>query len=51
MKKFKGSIRLNLVGCVREFEFEVDDDVSEEEIEQIAREHAFEHVDWNYEQI
>jgi hypothetical protein len=51
VKKFKGSVRLGLVGCVREFEFEVEDDVTDEEIEQIAREVAFEYIDWNYELV
>lgn len=31
-----------------EFEFEVDDDCTPEEIEELAREAMFEHIEWNF---
>ena len=50
MKKFTGVIRTNKVGSDCHFEFEAEDDATEEEIDEIAREFAFESIDWHYEQ-
>lgn len=51
MRKFKGSISTNAVGSECEFDFEVEDDATEEEIEEEARETAFNWVNWEYEEI
>jgi len=48
MRKFKGVIRTNKVGSDCQFEFEVDDDATEGEIEEVARECAFELIDWHF---
>lgn len=37
------------VGCDYEGEFEVEDNATEEEIEKMAKEEAFNYVDWGYE--
>lgn len=50
MRKFEGTVSVNLVGCVVKFEFEAEDDATEEQIEEIAREAAFAEVQWNYEE-
>jgi hypothetical protein len=50
MKKFKGVIRTNKIGSDCNFEFEVDENATEEEIDEIAKEVAFESIDWYYEQ-
>jgi len=49
MKKFKGTIRTNKQGSDCQFEFEVEDDATEEEIDAEAREVAFENIEWSYE--
>lgn len=51
MRKFKGEINTNKVGSQCEFEFEVEDDATEEEIEEEARQSAFEYVDWYFDEI
>ena len=51
MRKFKGSICTNAVGSECEFEFEVRDDATEEQIEEEAREAAFNWVNWEYDEI
>jgi hypothetical protein len=48
MKKIQGSISTNKVGSESEFEFEMDDDATPEEIEEAAREAAFDLIDWYY---
>lgn len=48
MRKFKGRISTDKVGSDCEFEFEVDDDATEAEIEETAREAAFNFIDWSY---
>lgn len=50
MRKFIGYITTNFVGCKADFEFEVNDDATEAEIEEAAHEAAFEHVEWSYEE-
>ena len=49
MKKVKWFISLGLVGCIIEDEFEVEDDTTEEEIEELAGEVAFSVIDWGWE--
>jgi len=48
MKKFIGSIRTSKQGSECVFEFEIEDDATETEIEEMAREAAFNEVDWCY---
>ena len=50
-RKFKGHIQTDIVGSTCKFEFEVEDDATEEQIEEIAREHAFDRVNWGYEEV
>lgn len=51
MRKFKGRIMTNIIGSEVDFEFEVDDDATEEEIEEEAKEAAFNYIDWGYEEV
>ena len=51
MRTFKGSIGTNKVGSQCEFEFEMDDDATEEEIEEVAQECAFEKIDWHFTEV
>jgi len=48
MRRFVGYISTSKIGSECTFEFEVDDDASEEEIEREARETAFNLIDWSY---
>jgi len=48
MRKFVGSIRTNVVGSNCNFEFEVEDNATEEEIEEEGKQAAFENIDWYY---
>lgn len=51
MRVFKGNISTDKIGSACEFEFEVEDTATEEEIEQAARDAAFEHVEWNFKEV
>lgn len=51
MRKFKGVIRTDKVGSDCEFGFETEDGATPEQIEEDAREIAFQHIEWNYEEI
>lgn len=48
MKVIEGSIATEKVGSRCGFRFEVPDDTTPEEIEELAREAAFDRVDWHY---
>lgn len=48
MKTITGYIKTNKVGSTCEFDFEVDDDATDEDIEQMAQEAAFNLVEWDY---
>lgn len=48
MRKFIGEISTNKIGSECHFEFEVPDDATDEEIEEEARQAAFEKVEWHY---
>ena len=48
MKKVKGFIETDKVGSRCGFEFEVEDDATGAEIEEYAREAAFELIEWSY---
>ncbi len=47
--RIKVWVALNLVGCERRGEIEVEDDFSEEEIEEAARDWMYEHIEWGWE--
>lgn len=49
-RKFTGSVSTNKVGSEDQFEFEVDDDATEEQIEEAGREAMFERIEWFYEE-
>lgn len=51
MREFKGVIRTDKIGSECEFEFEVEDSATPEEIEQEAREAAFNYVEWSYNEV
>ena len=51
MKFFKGEIATDSVGSGCEFEFEVEDDATQEEIDAEARQAAFDLVSWSYTEI
>ena len=51
MRKFAGEIGVNLVGCRVRFEFEADDDATDDEIEAAAKEAAFDNIDWSYDEV
>lgn len=51
MRRFKGMIRTDNIGSECEFEFEVEDDATEEQIQKEAREAAFEYVQWHYKEL
>lgn len=51
MRQFKGFIKTDMVGSECEFEFEVGDEATEEEIEQEARDAAFDNVEWNFREV
>ena len=46
MRTFKGSIKTDVQGSDVEFEFEVEDNATQTEIEYEAKQAAFEHVEW-----
>lgn len=48
MRTFKGSISTNKFGSECEFEFETEDDATDDQIEELAREVAFEKIEWSY---
>lgn len=48
MKKLVVYVSLGLVGCKQSCEIEVDDDTSETEVEEIAKEAMFELIEWGY---
>lgn len=50
MRKFKGSIKTDVQGSEIEFEFEVEDDATPEQIDAEAKEAAFDFVQWHYEE-
>jgi len=51
VRKFVGHIKTDKEGSSCEFEFEVSAKLSDEEIKEIAREAAFNHVKWSYRQV
>jgi len=51
MRFFTGFIRTNVVGSDCEFEFEVDEDAKPEDIDEEARQAAFDNVEWGFKEI
>lgn len=51
MRVFKGKISTDKIGSTCEFEFEVEDTATDDEIEQAARDAAFEHIEWNFNEV
>lgn len=49
MKKVKWWLETGFVKATYEGEFEVEDDVTDEEIAEMAKEEAFNNIDWGYE--
>lgn len=47
--KLKVGCSINLVGCERTIVIDITDDLTEKEIEDVARDAAFELFDWWYE--
>lgn len=48
MKTVQGYIQTNKIGSECQFEFDVEDDATEEEIEEMAKDAAFQHIEWSY---
>lgn len=51
MRKIRAYLHTDLAGCTIEDEFEVDDNASNDEIEEIAKDAMFYHIDWGWEEI
>ena len=51
MIRFKGKIKTDVVGSECEFEFEVEAGATDEDIEKIAKDMAFDCVDWWYDEV
>lgn len=51
MRKFTGYVQTNKVGSKTPFEFEVEDDCTDAQIEEIANETMVQHIEWNYEEV
>lgn len=49
MKKYRGCIRTDRQGSDCEFEFDMPDDATEDEVYETAKECAFDFIDWWYE--
>lgn len=50
MRTFKGTISTNRINSEDTFEFEVEDDATDDEIEDEARQAMLERVNWDYEE-
>ena len=50
MRNFKGTIATDKVGSACDFEFEAEDNATEDEIETLARDAAFERIEWGFEE-
>ena len=50
MKKYKGYVKTDRAGSTTEFEFEVEDDATEEQIQEIALECMWDCIEMNYEE-
>lgn len=48
MKRIEVHVSVGLVGCRRKATIEVEDDCTDEEIEELAREALFEMIEWGW---
>ena len=51
MRQFKGTIKTDVQGSEVEFDLEVEDDATQEQIEEEAKQAAFEYVHWHFEEV
>lgn len=51
MRHFKGTVQTNRIRSMDTFEFEVEDNATEEEIEVEARSAMLECVEWSYKEV
>lgn len=49
MRTVSGYVRTGLVGSRVKFSFDVPNDTTDEEIEEMATEAMYDNIDWNYE--
>lgn len=50
MKRFRGYVKTSRAGSRDEFVFEADDDASDKDIEDIAKDCMFDLIEWGYEE-
>lgn len=50
MRFYTGTIQTDVQGSAVEFEFEVADDATDEQIEEEAKQAAFDHIQWSYQE-
>lgn len=48
MRKIKVTVNTGYSGCGRDCEFAVEDDMTDEEVDEIALERVFEMIEWNW---
>lgn len=48
MRKIKVTVSTGYSGCGRDCEFAVEDDVTDEEVDEIALERLFEMIEWSW---
>ena len=51
MRKIKAYLETGFVGCRIEEEFEVEDDATQQQIEEEAREALFNSIDWGWHEV
>ena len=51
MRIIKWVLETGFVGCSQEGTFEVDENISDEEIEEAAREAVFSEISWGWEEV
>ncbi|MHC8403504.1 hypothetical protein ACYZTX_29795 [Pseudomonas sp. MDT1-17] len=51
MRTFTGTIKTDVQGSEVEFEFEVEDDATQEQIDEEAKQAAFDCVQWSFDEV
>jgi hypothetical protein len=51
MRTFQGTIKTDVQGSEVEFEFEVPDDATQEQIDEEAKQAAFDCVQWHFDEV
>lgn len=51
MRTIRYYIAMGIQGCEYEDTFEVEDDATDQQIEDAARDAAFDHIDWGFEEV